>query len=343
MALSLAVKYRPKTFDECLSQGSTIKILKQQVEKRTFGNCYLFAGSSGCGKTTLARIFANRINNNCGSPIEIDGASNNGVDAVRDIITSANERSLDSDYKIFLIDECHSLTSQSWQAFLKCIEEPPKYTIFMFCTTNPEKIPETILSRLIRFNITKVPSNLIKERLIDICKKEGFYNYEESCDYISKLSEGSVRLAITYLEKCSNYSNDLNIENVLDCLGNFSYKKFFDLTNYLIDKEEKEVVEMLDEFYNSGNDMKLFIEQYLDFVLDVTKYCLFLDINQTKIPVSLIDSLELTVGDDKNLALKYFNLLLDRVLNIKNAIKYDVNNRTTINVMFINICRGIKG
>lgn len=339
MATSLAVKYRPKKFDDCLSQTSTIKILKQQIEKRSFGNCYLFAGSSGCGKTSIARILAQLINNNNGSPIEIDGASNNGVDAVRAIIDSANERSLDSDYKIFIIDECHAITSQAWQAFLKCIEEPPKYTIFMFCTTNPEKIPETILNRVIRFNITKVSNNLIKDRLLVICKQEGFYNYEEACDYISKLAEGSVRSAIAYLEKCSNYSHDLDIKNVLSCLGNFSYKSFFDLTNYLIDGKECEVITTLEDFYNSGNDLKLFVEQYLDFILDLTKYCLFNDINQTKIPISLVEDIKYTTNIDNNI--KYFNCLLDKVLTIKNTIKYDVNNRTTIEIMFINICRGV--
>ena len=168
MAISLAVKYRPKTFEEALGQGSTIKILRQQIEKGCFGNCYLFAGSSGCGKTTLARIFANLINQGKGSPIEIDGASNNGVESVRAIVDSAGERSLDSEYKIYIVDECHAISSQGWQAFLKCIEEPPKYTIFMFCTTNPEKVPETIQNRLIRFNISKVRTDLIKQRLIGV-------------------------------------------------------------------------------------------------------------------------------------------------------------------------------
>lgn len=340
MAVSLAVKYRPKEFENAIGQNSTIKILKQQLEKKTFGNCYLFAGSSGCGKTTLARILANKINQNKGTPIEIDGASNNGVDAVRAIVDSANQRSLDSEYKIFIVDECHAISTQGWQAFLKCIEEPPKYTIFMFCTTNPEKVPETIQNRVIRFNITKVNTDLIKQRLLYICEQEGFTNYKEACDYIAKFSDGSVRSAITYLEKCINYSTDLSIDNVLNCLGNFSYRKFFDLTNNLIDRKEKEVVTILDEFYNSGNELKLFIEQYLDFVLDLTKYCLFEDINQTKIPSSMEKILESTVGDDLQIALKYFNILLDKVLAIKNAIKYDVNSRTTIDVMFINICRG---
>ena len=339
MSLALARIYRPSTFDTVLGQGSTVKILKQQIEKKTFGNCYLFAGSSGCGKTTLARIFANEINNGKGTPIEIDGASNNGVDAVRAIVESANQRSLDSEYKVFIIDECHSITSQAWQAFLKCLEEPPKYTIFMFCTTNPEKIPETINNRLIRFNITKVATDLIKDRLDYICSQNNYLNYKEACDYISKIADGSVRSAITYLEKCVNYNTDLSIDNVLSCLGNFSYFKFFDLVNHLINGDEKNTLLLLGEFNNSGNDMKLFIEQFLDFVLDLNKFCLFEDVSLTKIPSSMLKELKFTVNIEG--AIRYFNYLLDRVMNIKNTIKYDTNMRTTIEVMFINICRGV--
>ena len=152
MNTSLAVQFRPKTFDEVVGQETIIKILKKQVETQQFKNCYLFSGASGCGKTSVARIFAKTINNGVGEPIEIDAASNNGVDNIRNIIEEANKRSLDSDYKVYIMDEAHSLTSQSWQSLLKTIEEPPKYTIFIFCTTNPEKIPETILNRLQKFN-----------------------------------------------------------------------------------------------------------------------------------------------------------------------------------------------
>ena len=132
---SLAVRYRPDKFEEVCGQGATITILRRQLELREFKNAYLFVGPSGVGKTTLARIFANGINQGVGQPIEIDAASNNGVDNVKAIVSSAQERSLDSEYKIYIVDEAHMITTAGWNAFLKCIEEPPQYTIFIFCET----------------------------------------------------------------------------------------------------------------------------------------------------------------------------------------------------------------
>ena len=161
MAESLAVKYRPRTFADLCGQSSVVKILTRQIETGEFKNAVLFNGASGCGKTTIARIIANMINNGVGEPIEIDAASNSSVDNVRQIIHDAQERSIDSKYKIYIIDECHSLSNQAWQAFLKCIEEPPKYTIFIFCTTDPQKIPETIKNRVQRLD--GLPSGLCEE------------------------------------------------------------------------------------------------------------------------------------------------------------------------------------
>ena len=350
MAQSLAVKYRPMRFEDVCAQGSTIKILQKQLELNKFTNCYLFAGPSGTGKTTLARIFGNLINQNKGQLIEIDGASNNGVEAVRDIIDSANQRAIDSEYKIFVIDECHMITTQGWNAFLKCIEEPPKYTIFMFCTTNPEKIPATILNRVMRFNLSKVPTDLINRRLLEICRDEGYFNYTESCDYIAKLSNGGVRDAISLLEKAANYNTNLSINNVLECLGNFSYDSFFDLTNFFVDQNEGAMLNLLESFYNSGKDLKLFVEQYLEFVLDLTKYCIFKDMACVKIPLSL-EAVKNEAGEPSSRCVKYvtgfdgsleyFNNLVAKILDIKNTIKYDVNNKTTIEAMCIAICRGM--
>lgn len=171
---SLATKYRPQTFEECLSQRSVITILKNQLAKEQYTNCYGFCGPSGCGKTTIARIFGNMINKGKGEIFEIDGASNNGVENIRKIIDEANTRAIDgSEYKIFIIDECHMVTLAGWNAFLKTIEEPPKYSIFMFCTTNPEKIPVTIKNRLQIYNLSKVPTEQINKRLNDICIMEG--------------------------------------------------------------------------------------------------------------------------------------------------------------------------
>ena len=145
--MSLPVKYRPKEFSDVSSQKSIIKILEKQIETKQFVNCYLFSGPSGTGKTTIARILADKINSGLGEPIEIDAASNNGVDNVRLIIDQSDQRSLDSEYKVYIVDECHMLTNQAWNALLKLIEEPPKYTIFMFCTTELQKVPETIQNR----------------------------------------------------------------------------------------------------------------------------------------------------------------------------------------------------
>jgi DNA polymerase-3 subunit gamma/tau len=184
---SLAVKYRPNTFEEVCGNQVTVKILKRVLELNKPKNAYLFAGPSGCGKTTCARIFARELNSGVGDPVEIDAASNNGVDQVRAIIESANQRSLTGTYKIYIIDECHMITSAGWNAFLKGIEETPEYTIFMFCTTEPNKLPATILNRVQRFNIAKINNQEIKERLMYICQQEEFINYEDTCELISKL------------------------------------------------------------------------------------------------------------------------------------------------------------
>ena len=336
---SLAVKYRPATFEEVLGQTSTITILKKQLEKKAYTNCYLFAGPSGEGKTTTARLFASSINGKPNSYIEIDAASNSSVDSVRSIIASAYERSIDSEYKIYIIDEAHAISSAGWQAFLKCIEEPPKYTIFMFCTTNPEKIPDTIKNRVMRFNLSRISTDLIRERLELICKKEGYTNYFESCDYIAKLADGGCRDAIAMLEKCAGYDIDLSIDNVLKCLGNLSYKKMFELTNAIIDGNEPLVIQIVEDFYNEGNDLKLFIDKYLDFVLDLNKYSLLKSMNCVKIPSSLENDMKYATGIEN--APNYFGKLVNSVLNIKIQIKYDNNARTTVEALLLSAARGL--
>ena len=172
--VSLAVKYRPKCWEDVTEQSVVKDILENQVKTKTVQSAYLFTGPSGTGKTTSARIFANMINDGKGNPIEVDAASNSGVDNIRQIIEDAKRKPLDAEYKIFIVDECHSLSDSSWQALLKTLEEPPKFTIFIFCTTNPEKIPATILSRVQRYNFQKISNKGIVKRLEDICKMEGY-------------------------------------------------------------------------------------------------------------------------------------------------------------------------
>lgn len=337
MAEALATKYRPREFNDVVQQSSIVKILTRQLETGEFKNVYLFCGASGCGKTTCARIFANRINQGVGSPIEIDGASNNGVENVKNIIKSAQERSIDSKYKIYIIDECHSLTSQAWQAFLKCIEEPPTYTIFIFCTTDPQKIPETIKNRVQQYIFNRISVDKIRDRLAYICQQEGFINYNEAVDYLAKISEGGMRTAISFLDKCSGYSNDLSIENVLSSLGNYSYDIFFDLINYMIDGDEGSVLQLISNFYDAGNDLKLFIDQFLNFCMDITKYSLFKTPDITRIPLSMEDKLIHATNFEN--ASKYYTYVIDKLLILKNMLKNDNSPRSTIEILLLQITR----
>ena len=169
---SLAIKYRPKSFDDVVEQGSIKVILQQQLDANETKNAYLFCGGAGTGKTTCARIFANEINKGKGNPIEMDAASNSGVEDVRMITQQAKTQSLDSEYKVFIIDECHSISNTGWQAFLKLIEEPPAKSIFIFCTTDPQKIPKTILSRVQRYVFQRISHYGVVNRLRHIIDEE---------------------------------------------------------------------------------------------------------------------------------------------------------------------------
>lgn len=340
---SLAVKYRPQTFAEICGQSVTTKILNKVLEKQSFKNAYLFAGPSGCGKTTLARCFAKAINEGVGEPEELDAASNGGVDQVRAIVDAANQRSLTGTYKIYIIDECHAITSAGWQAFLKSLEDAPAYTIYIFCTTEPNKVPVTIQNRMQRFNVAKINSAEIKARLVYVCQQEGFVNYEDTCELISKLCDGCMREALTMLDQCADLSNDLSLENTKAILGDAPFERMLKLTNFLITGNDAAVLGAVETLAAEGRDLKQFVNDYLSFILELTKYSLFKSMAATSIPAYLettadqMTSVSYITSFDG--AINWFNYLASKLLEIKSAIKYDTSVKSVVEAYLLQVCR----
>ena len=326
---SLAVKYRPTTFDDVTEQGSVKIILQEQIDTGTIKNGYLFCGSAGTGKTTCARIFANEINKGQGNPIEMDAASNNSVEDIRNITAQAQTKSLDSEYKIFIIDEAHALSNSAWQAMLKTLEEPPLKSIFIFCTTDPQKIPKTILSRVQRYDFQRISQKGIMQRLTHILHKEDIPEVEgglEAVEYIAKLADGGMRDAITLMDKCLSYSPELTVENVVKALGVADYDVMFSLLDDLIEHKSEMVLEQIDSIYRSGIDMKQFIKTFTEFTLDVCKYGLTSDFRLVKIP-NTYESILKQYGDYEFLVCKD---LLKELVMLNTEIKWETSPKYTI-------------
>lgn len=274
---ALATKYRPKSFEEVVSQDIIVKILEEQVKSGTFKRVYLFCGPAGCGKTTLARIMAKELNNGLSLPIEIDAASNNGVENVRNIIEESYKKPIVGNYKVYILDEVHMLSNGAWNALLKLLEEPPKTVVFILCTTDPQKIPNTILSRVQRFDFSRIPYNLILERLKDISEKEGIQTSNEVLEYISKLSRGGLRTAISMLDKVSYMSDPSNVELVSSALNYVSYEDLVELAHSLINGFFGSPIKIVESWYMNGNDIKQAMSEFSNFLVDACKLHIFKD------------------------------------------------------------------
>ena len=266
----LAQKYRPQTFDDVLGQDVTIKILQNQIKNKNYSHSILFTGNAGCGKTTCARIFANQID---GEIHELDCASHNGVADVKEIIDSARVKSLIHEYKVFILDECHTLSSSAWPALLITLEENLPNTIFIFCTTDSQKVPNTIISRVERFNFLPISDTLIEQRLKEICSIENITFEDEAIHAIAKMSYGSLRQSLTNLDTCIDYG-DITNDNVHKVLKIVDIDIMSKLTDFIKGHDTKNIINTVNSVYNNGYEMHQFVRQYLDYIVDTSNVSL---------------------------------------------------------------------
>lgn len=284
---SLYRKYRPMRFEDVCGQQFIVKTLSNAIKNNKIGHAYLFCGTRGTGKTTIAKIFAKLVN--CLNPldnvpcgeceiclnentdeipdiIEIDAASNNGVDEIRELKNKIKLMPVMCKYKVYIIDEVHMLSTGAFNALLKTLEEPPEHVIFILATTEPQKLPITIISRCQRFDFKKINVLDISKRLKYISQKEGIDIDDEAIEEIAKLSEGAMRDAIGLLDQISSFADSkITVEDIYIIRGSVSNRVLIELIEKYIDNDASSILSIVDDIYLSGKDFYRLSEDILVF------------------------------------------------------------------------------
>lgn len=287
MHLALYRSERPERFEEIIGQKHIVKILRNQIKKGTVSQSYLFAGTRGTGKTTTARILAKAVNCTCSDPcvdlpcgecancraitegrfldvVELDAASNNGVESLRQITESVQYPPTVGEYKVYIIDEAHMLTDSAENAFLKTLEEPPAHVIFILATTNPEKIKATIKSRCLTLNFRHVSENDLLDGMRRICQKKAINIEEDALAVIARKADGSVRDALSLLEQCINAGDELiTRELVLEYMGGAGDDFYIELTDAIRTGEAGTALADIDSMVRIGKDAKQLLSDWL--------------------------------------------------------------------------------
>ena len=320
---NLAQKYRPNTFEEFTEQTMVLQMIRKFCEDPDLNTRnFLLIGPAGTGKTSTARVMANILNGGNGNPIEIDAASNGSVESIMQIIEQARTYPVNSKYKIFIIDEVHSISTQGFQKFLKTLEEGPAKSIFILCTTNMEKIPATILSRVQTFQLSKISVDGIIDRLKYIikCENDSGRNItytEDAISFLAKSANGGLRDACTLLDKALIYSENLTSENLMIALNLPSYDDYFSLLSSYAKHDNESITKLINKVYNSGVNFIKWFEGFHSFVINVMKYVFIQDINATMIPAHYADKVANYGPKHSLVCLKLANRLLKMLSELK--------------------------
>ena len=353
-------KFRPTEFEDVKGQEHIVTTLKNQIKADRIGHAYLFCGTRGTGKTTVAKIFAKAVN--CehpvdGSPcgecsscraiadgssmnvIEIDAASNNGVDNIRQIREEVSYRPTEGKYKVYIIDEVHMLSTGAFNALLKTLEEPPSYVIFILATTEAHKIPITILSRCQRYDFHRISIDTIAARLSDLMLQEKVDVEEKAIRYVAKAGDGSMRDALSLLDQCIAFhlGETLTYENVLEVLGAVDTEVFSRLLRQIIDKNVAAAISILDELVDEGRELG-------QLVSDFTWYLRNLLLIQSSDDMEEVldmsqDSIDALKEEAKLISpevlLRYIRIFSE----LGNQVRYASQKRIVIEIAIIKLCR----
>ena len=284
--MALYRKFRPTNFDEVKGQDHIVTTLKNQMRTGRIGHAYLFCGTRGTGKTTVAKILAKAVNcehpvdgEPCGecevcksiadgssmNVIEIDAASNNGVDNIREIKEQVQYSPASGKYKVYIIDEVHMLSIGAFNALLKTLEEPPEYVIFILATTEVHKIPITILSRCQRYDFHRITADTIKKQLSDLMAQEQVDAEEKALEYVARMADGSMRDALSLLDQCIAFylGEKLTYDNVLEVLGTVDIQVYSDLLDMILVQDVLGVMDLLEDVAKQGREWSQFITDFL--------------------------------------------------------------------------------
>lgn len=338
--IALYRKYRPSKFNEVIGQNAIVKTLASSIVNNSRTHAYIFAGNKGSGKTTVAKIFSKAINclnsnngdacNECSNCkaideasttdfVELDAASNNGVEEIRNIINLTNYLPNKLKYKVYIIDEAHMLTTNAWNALLKTIEEPPPYVVFIFATTEYHKIPATIISRCQRFDFLKLQVNDLITLINKICEKENIKIDSEAIPIIARMADGAARDALSIVDQVSNYSgNNVKCDDIYEIFGLTSTDSKIDFLNEILSKNSNKVINIYKTLFEKGINITIFISDLLDILMDKLIYIKTNDDSLlTIISKEQLNKINNFVNDSYLLSL--INLLSEALSKIKNS------------------------